>query len=1090
MFMLDRNRIHALAGNDTVYTRGRALHEGKAVLRFHWGENGRVLEADVRDRQTEHVRIRLDTAGMPGERACSCHENDRSGALCRHQVALLLEARERQRMREAYPGYVPGTMPAGPLMLRTLVILPPNPSMPVCVELEIGPSAHTLRPVLDAATFLASWRAGSGKYDPSRFSTAGQRLVDWLAERAAAQPAAKGRGIFAETRAVRLSGRDLPLLLPMAAETGNAWWTDVTRRQDMLLKAVERVLPVALYLDARLHLHLESDLPLVFLNEGCTAFRIENRFIVPDAETVEALVPVLDALRRAKKSTLALTTEEASRFVAERLPAIRAHHTVRLDPAAELLACPAPLEPLVELAWSGRSITAGIRFRYGAWEADPLLTQDTTQMSPLRDRHGEARILGRFRHAGFLPVDGMLALHGDELQYRFLRDDLPVLQADAVVTMQPKDAERFRIMPAPLSLLLRQGETTGRLTGLVRLDKHGADHRKHDRKTKSRHKGRLHPGEIPESALPAMVQSLAAGAAFHRLADGRFLSLESGKLPDLAAILSDPAVHVHPGDPPTLDMPAYRLPAIAALAHPAHGRDGRTSPEQGASHAHATVPGHVELDRTLDAQVRQLSDPSRGVAPPALPDKLAGVLRDYQKTGWRWLATLARFGFGGILADDMGLGKTVQVIALLHTLRAQPELAGMPALIVAPSSLLLNWKAECQKFAPELTVVVMDGTRQEREAGRHALPEADAVVTSYPLLRRDIGELRHFRFSACILDEAQHVKNPETANARAVKGIHAVHRFAVTGTPMENAPTELWSVFDFLMPGCLHTHRQFQARYEFPILKNGDQEALHTLARLVRPFILRRVKQDVLPELPEKIDTLSLCDMTREQRHLYTTFLRMARKAFEEASGAEPRSQGRMRIFALLTRLRQICCDPELVEPGCGAGSGKLDLLTEVLDDALGGGHRVLLFSQFTSMLDRIDAVLAERGVDRMRLDGRTPVDRRLDLVNAFNAGKGRVFLVSLRAGGTGLNLTGADTVIHYDPWWNPAVEDQATDRAHRMGQQSTVQVIRLVTRNSIEEKILKLQERKRSLVDQLVKPGGTFLDALSMEEIRALFDE
>ena len=1078
MFKLDRNRIHELAGNDTVYTRGRALHEGKALVRFHWGENGRVLEADVRDRKTEHVRIRLDAAGMPAERACTCRELDVSGPMCRHQVALLLEARERQRMREAYPGNVPGTLPAGPLLLRSLAVLPPNPSMPVCVELEIGPSATGLRPVLDAATFLTAWKAGSGKYDASRFSTASQRLLDWLAERSAAQPPAKSRGIFTETRAVRISGRDLPMWLPLAAETGTAWWTDVTRRQDFPIRGVERTLPAELHLDGRLHLHLLSEAPLVFLNESCTAFRMENRFIVPAPETLEALESILDGMRRTRKCTLVLTPEEASRFVAELLPSIRHHFTVRLDPAAELLANPAPLESQVALAWSGRSITAGIRFRYGAWEADPLQPQDVAHMSPLRDRHGEARILGRFRHAGFLPVGGMLALHGDEAQYRFLRDDLPVLMAEAVVSMPPEEADRFRIAPAPVTLLLRQGETVGHMTGHVSLAVCAATHGRGEGKAHASGKGRTVPGEVPQSALPALVHSLAAGAAFHRLDDGRFLSLETGMLPELAAFLSDPAVRFHPGDPTTLDIPAYRLPALAALETTAPSGTG------------GSEAGLIEMDEALDTLVRQLSDPSRGAGLPALPAALADMLRDYQKTGWRWLATLARFGFGGILADDMGLGKTVQVIALLHTLRALPELAGMPALIVAPSSLLLNWKAECQKFAPELSIVVMDGTRQEREAERHALPAADAVVTSYPLLRRDIGELRHFRFSACILDEAQHVKNPETANARAVKGIHAVHRFAVTGTPMENAPTELWSVFDFLMPGCLHTHRQFQSRFEIPILKNRDQEALRTLARLVRPFILRRVKQDVLPELPEKIDTLSLCDMTREQRHLYTTFLRMARKAFEEASGAELRSQGRMRIFALLTRLRQICCDPVLVEPGCGAGSGKLDLLTEVLDDALDGGHRILLFSQFTSMLDRIDAVLAERGIDRMRLDGRTPIDRRLELVNAFNAGKGRVFLISLRAGGTGLNLTGADTVIHYDPWWNPAVEDQATDRAHRMGQQSTVQVIRLVTRNSIEEKILKLQERKRSLVDQLVKPGGTFLDALSMEEIRALFDE
>lgn len=1052
MFKLDRNRIHALAGNDTVYARGRSLHEGKHLLHFHWGEGGRLLEADVRDQLIEHVRIRLNESGLPVARSCTCKEHDATaGQLCRHEVTLLLEARERQREREAYGSNASAIAAAGPLNLHTLVVLSPNPSMPASVELEIGTAAP--RPVLNIITFLREWKTGTGPRDPSRYSTAAQRLLHFLSDRIPGKGASSASRIFSQTRALSISGADLPVLLGLASETEQATWTDVTRQKIHPLPALEHVLPGTLFLDARLHLHLQTEEPLIFLNDHLTAFQIGHRFLVPSQESLHPVEGILSEMKRTRRTVLPLTPEEAYRFISDAVPHIRPHMTVTLAPESVLVTTPAPLEPVVILGWTGRHLSARILFRYGTWETDPLHPAENDSLSPVRDRHRENRILNRFRHAGFLPVKDRLALQEDEAQYVFLRDVLPKLRKEARLETQPADEPLFRIHPAPLRLTLSQGDTRGLLLGRFTVT---------EAKTKDK--------PLPDG-LPRMVKALAAGHAFYRETDGRFFSFESGGMPALAEILADPAVHASEKVSAGFDIPAYRLPSLALLPKETH-------------------EGRLYLAKPVAELAATLSDPTSNTTMPSLPATLDGMLRDYQKIGWRWLGTLAHFGFGGILADDMGLGKTVQIIALIHTLRSMEPKPGRPVLIVAPSSLVLNWKAEFGKFAPGLEIVVMDGARQDRAQAREDAPAADAVITSYPLIRRDIAELRTFPFLACILDEAQHIKNPDTANAHAVKGISATYRFAVTGTPMENTPTELWSVFDFLMPGSLLSHRQFQLRYELPILKNNDTTALATLARMVRPFILRRVKADVLPELPEKIDTLLQCGMTREQQHFYQAFLKRARKSFEDLSSAAVKGQDRIRIFALLTRLRQICCDPELVEPGCGAGSGKLELLQEVLQDALDGGHRILLFSQFTSMLDRIDAVLAEQGIERLRLDGRTPIDQRLERVDAFNAGQGQVFLISLRAGGTGLNLTGADTVIHYDPWWNPAVEDQATDRAHRMGQEHTVQVIRLVTRNSIEEKILQLQDRKRHLIDQVVKPGGTFLDHLSIEEIRALFEE
>ena len=1098
MFKLDRTRIHELAGNDTVYARGRSLHESKQVVRFHWAENGKLLEADIRDHQIKHVSIRLDENGLPALRSCTCSENDGMG-LCRHQVTLLLEARERQRARDAYPGHICGALPEGPLRLRTLLILPPNPAMPAAIELEIGVSA--LRPVLDASAFLHAWHHGNpvlmadGFHLPtqaerSRLPISSQQLADWLADIAETLPQ-RSRSIFADLRSLRIPAQSLAAFLPLASATGSAFWTDVTRRQTLPISCVEiAVPPLSFHLDGQLRLHMASEEPLVFLDEALAAFRMGNRFFIPPHGSAHPLLSVVDAMRKAKRSMLSFTIPEATRFIIEQMPELQRLFPVTLSPEAAVLANPAPLLTRVFLDLSGRSISARIRFCYGSWETDPLLMPDIGTLSPMRDRVSENRILKQFRLCGFMPVESSLALHGDELQYRFLHDVLPSLRKEAVLEESASFSFRMRIFMAPVSFTLSPGKSSGWLQGTFQL-------------TDAADGIPLVNEELPHLTdaadgiplenveLPRLLASLKNGSRYHRSQDGRFFSLEENGLTLLTAVLDDPSVRAAPSGPASsgtlsgmvFNIPAYRLPALAGLQAASAREEGAIAEtHQGFSRFH--------LDEHLQALSEQMAHPEMARAGLSeLPASLEIMLRDYQKTGWRWLLTLTRYGFGGILADDMGLGKTVQVIALLQSLHAMRDRKGKPALIVAPSSLLLNWKAEFQKFAPELSVAVLDGSRAERMTQLREAQDATAIITSYPLIRRDIGDMRTMSFSACILDEAQHIKNPGTANARSVKQIHADHRFAVTGTPMENTPTELWSIFDFLMPGCLLSHRQFQLRYELPILKSGDPAALRALARLVRPFILRRLKSDVLQELPDKIETLSQCGMTKDQKHMYLSFLKKARKSFEETVREDGPGQSRIRIFALLTRLRQICCDPELVEPGCGAGSGKLEQLLEVLEEALDAGHRVLLFSQFTSMLDRIDMALEDRRIERLRLDGRTPINKRLQLVNAFNAGKGRVFLISLKAGGTGLNLTGADTVIHYDPWWNPAVEDQATDRAHRIGQRQTVQVIRMVTRGTIEEKIHWLQERKRNMIEQVIKPGGTFLDALSMEEIRGLFE-
>ncbi len=357
------------------------------------------------------------------------------------------------------------------------------------------------------------------------------------------------------------------------------------------------------------------------------------------------------------------------------------------------------------------------------------------------------------------------------------------------------------------------------------------------------------------------------------------------------------------------------------------------------------------------------------------------------------------------------------------------------------------------------------------------------------MLRRDIDLYKDIKFQYCFLDEAQHIKNPNTLNAKTAKQINSGMNFALTGTPIENSITELWSIFDFVMPGYLLSHSKFLKKFETPITKYSDQNALNELGRHIRPFILRRLKKDVLKDLPEKIETKIVCEMTEEQKKIYLAYLKKAKAevAIELQTHGFEKSQ--IKILSLLTRLRQICCHPSLFIENYNGESGKIQVLEEIMTDAFDSGHRILLFSQFTSMLEIIKQFLERKGIEYFYLDGTTKSEDRVEMVKSFNQGTGKLFLISLKAGGTGLNLTGADMVIHFDPWWNPAVEDQASDRAHRIGQKNVVQVMKLITQGTIEDKIFELQQKKKEMIDSVIQPGETLLSKMSESEILELFE-
>lgn len=484
--------------------------------------------------------------------------------------------------------------------------------------------------------------------------------------------------------------------------------------------------------------------------------------------------------------------------------------------------------------------------------------------------------------------------------------------------------------------------------------------------------------------------------------------------------------------------------------------------------------------KALVRTIKQVEDSD--FMPPA---SIADTLRPYQKVGFRWLKTLDLCGFGGVLADDMGMGKSIQIISLLLDEKENGVSDRKTSLIIAPSSILYNWENEIKKFGSSIKYALVLGSKEQRRDILNNSKDMELLVTSYELLKRDIDIYKEMKFRFEILDEAQNIKNHFTDTAKVVKKINAETRFALTGTPVENRLSELWSIFDYLMPGFLYSYTKFKEKFENPIVKHGRNEELKGLNRLTNPFILRRLKKDVLKELPDKIESNVYTKMEGEQLKLYEALkMRLKDNLNNDAFYGE-----KMKVLAELTKLREVCCEPALCFEDYKGPSAKLDTCMELIRDGVSSGHKILLFSQFTSMFPYIKEKLLEENISFYELTGSTTKEKRNYLVNSFNGDKTEVFLVSLKAGGTGLNLTGADMVIHYDPWWNIAAQNQATDRAYRIGQTRNVSVFKLIMKDTIEEKILKLQEYKEKLSDDILKNSDISLSGLSKSELLSILE-
>lgn len=759
----------------------------------------------------------------------------------------------------------------------------------------------------------------------------------------------------------------------------------------------------------------------------------EGKLIRLPAEQGKRLAELKQLVESSRRQRVRIPKEQIEPFMEKVIPGLSKLGEVAVAPLVAERIVRTPLKARLYLDRVRDRLLAGLEFQYDDVIINPLEENNRKPMEGrilIRDLQREGEILAIMESSPFLKTESGYVMDEEEAEYDFLYTVVPQLELLLQVYATSAVKARLYVPNSPPRIRVEFDEKTDWLDCRFELD------------------------GFPEEEIRELIRSVEEKRRYHRLRSGALVPLDTSAFKDIGSFIDEMGVRVR-----TLDMSgvAFQVPTVRGLH--------LLSAEQ---------PGDaVKLGKRFRELLDNLRNPDNLDFP--VPERLAPVLREYQKFGYQWLRTLAHYRFGGILADDMGLGKTLQSITYLVSVLPDIRAQGLPAIILCPASLLYNWHSELGKFAPEIRAIIADGSKSERANIVREATEADVLITSYPLLRRDVEAYAEQTFHTLFLDEAQAFKNDATQTAQAVKELRAKYRFALTGTPVENRIEELWSIYDAVFP------ELFQGKKAFAEL---SREAV---AKRVKPFLLRRLKRDVLTELPEKIETLQATDLLPEQKKLYLSYLAKLQKQTLKHLGNDGFQKHRIEILAGLTRLRQLCCHPALFLQDYAGGSAKFDQLMEIVDECRSAGKRALVFSQFTQMLGLIGKELSGRGVPHFYLDGATPASERVELCNRFNAGERELFLISLKAGGTGLNLTGADTVILYDLWWNPAVEQQAADRAHRIGQKNVVQVIKLVTRDTVEDKMYALQQRKKQLIEEVVQPGQEALSSLTEQEIREI---
>lgn len=1052
-----------------------------------------VLDADGSEHETQ-VSIDEDESQIVGS-LCSCSDFYQSEGLCCHCVAILLKYISRRHIQTSFPAkkqnrigqtliesYIhqsSGThYPAEASETKVLIELEPilhKQYHKLSVDFKIGTGKkYVIKDLLEFARLIRQGELFQyGKnlkffHEPEAFTSESRSMLAFIMQRIeeyeyhfhCVQDSTYRFQTMKALRYLPLSPTAVDMFLNMMIghtlqfdlddHIRPIYVTDGDPELTLELKAED---------SDTYHLTIEDCL---ILSGARTFWILKDKILYRCSEAFKKdMQPYLTELNRQKVREITLSEKQLRPFYGSVLKHLEAHtdfHTEGVDltdyeppeahfsiyldnPAENIISCTAYARYGEETFSLATPISCEDGFRDASME-NRILTAIQTYFQP-------AAVSGN-EDSPVADADFIIS-HDDQAAFLFLEQGLPHFYELAEVFIS-SNMKRIRILSAP-----RTAVGVSVSNGLLEID--------------------IHSDSLPYEELAGILNSYRRRQKYYKLKSGEFLKLENNSLSVLSELadglrLSEQAIRGG-----RISVPLYRASYIDAVLT-SHNSD---------------IQSH--RDRYFKSLIRDMK--SVADSDYEVPDAMKPILRDYQKTGYRWLCTIAQLGFGGILADDMGLGKTLQIITLLEHARLEAisktvdltDTASHTAcpppvsLIVCPSSLVYNWDSEIEHFAPNLKTLLITGTAQERQELLTHYADYDVLITSYDMLKRDIASYDNLHFHFQIIDEAQYIKNHRTQAARSVCSIHSVTRFALTGTPIENRLSELWSIFEYLMPGFLYPYAYFRSELEQPIVENKDQIAATRLQQLVRPFIMRRLKTDVLKELPDKLEHAVYAQMTDEQNKLYTANTLKLQKDLEQQSDSMFKTS-KIQILAELTKLRQLCCDPSLIYQNYHGGSAKLDTCIQLIENAMAGGHKILLFSQFTSMLDVIERRLKAERILYYRLDGSTKSEQRTRLVNAFNENKIPVFLISLKAGGTGLNLTGADIVIHYDPWWNAAAQNQATDRAHRIGQTHTVTVYKLIARHTIEEKILELQENKKTLSDQILSEKGVTASQLTKEEL------
>lgn len=1065
MYKITREAIRRLATTETVYYRGMRYYAAHAVSDVTWNEATKQYHAFVQGSNIYGVTIGFGEDEQITH-SCNCPAHAKYPGACKHVVAALLFIADYQQRADALENlgwedqtaykiieyfrkreYRKLTPQYFHLALQVTVNEPlKSRQSKAFVGLYAGSSkmykvSNTKKFIQDYYNHKEIRLGKEFRYIPEecQFEPTSEAVLAYLTEIYEIQETL-GKTYYSNLfnrQELVVSQNMLCKLLRLAEGLHCDIILRDKKMENMEIMCSNPKLSMELQMeDEVLSLHDMGQEPMISICEDGSILCYQGGIYLPDMEFLANLRPFFTTLFGKKQSELEFRGENMGSFIEKVLPVIKKTMNIQVPEKIKDHYIVEQLQPKlyfdIDRSRQRPVLVARMIFAYGEHEVNPLQDEHKGSYILVRDREEEEQLL------------------------RLMYDKHFSVRREQFVLM--KEDEIFQLMTEGIQDLCRQFEVfyskeykansikkVGMLSAGIRLNtdinllEMDVDY-----------------GHIPKEELRDFFRSIKLKKKYYRLKSGAFINLmtEDKQIDELRDLLSI-------GEVTEDNKIAFSQTAVMEVDE--------------------LLPHTQRITR--DAGYKQLLEDLKNPDKTnwELPNGMEDILRPYQITGYRWLCSLAHYGMGGILADDMGLGKTLQTITYVL---ANP---GTRTLIVCPTSLAYNWQDEFSKFASQIATQIISGTPQERADLMQQSADVPVWITTYPLIRKDVDLYKAQIFDACFIDEAQFIKNPTSLGAKAVKAVQAKHRFALTGTPIENTLSELWSIFDFVMPGFFGRYRQFEECYEKPILRDHDSVQMQKLRRKIRPFVLRRMKKEVLTELPDKIETRRMAEMGAKQRKIYESYL--ARIQMELAGDEENTPGGnRMQVLAALTRLRQICCHPATFASNYHGGSGKLDLLMEQLPDILEGGHSVIVFSQFTSMLSIIAHELKQRNIPFFYLAGSTSAQERKREVKEFNRGEVKVFLISLKAGGTGLNLTGADTVIHFDPWWNPAVEDQATDRAYRIGQKKKVQVIKYVMKDSIEEKIYELQKRKKQLSDQLIQAGESFVTQLTMEEIKELF--